>query len=407
MRQGRVYARQDLNLRLLAPEASALSVLSYGRATVVTRLPAHQFLNRLAGKPEHHLVAEGVGFEPTARVLPQQRLSKPASSTSRASLLKAHCIAPLPALPLAPDLSNSPFPGGEGLGLPARAAGIIGFMTGFPLNHYRAFLVDIDGVVVRGGEVLPGATEAIHILRQHGQVLFLTNNSTQSRRGTAARLAGVGLPVGEEEVIPSSYVAAQYLRERFGRVRYWYIGEEGIAEEMELAGHVPSSPTEAEWIVVGVDRQLTYEKLRLALRGLLSGARLIATNRDPTFPTPEGLVPGAGAVVGALTGMGFPPEVVVGKPSPIAFQVALNVIGVAPQEALMIGDRVDTDVAGAKGAGLDAALVLSGVTESADVQKWSIQPDWIAKDISSLARGELFHPWEAGERKGGAEPLMS
>jgi 4-nitrophenyl phosphatase len=182
-------------------------------------------------------------------------------------------------------------------------------------------------------------------------------------------------------------VAAQFLRRRFGSVRFWYIGEEGILEEMRAAGHTLVSAEEAEWIVVGMDRSLTYEKLAQALRALLRGARLLATNEDPTFPTPEGLVPGAGAVVGALRGMGFPPEIVVGKPSPISFQVALEVLGLGPSEVLMIGDRLDTDIAGAQALGMDTALVLSGVTKPEDLTEARIRPTYVAWDLLELVAG--------------------
>ncbi|MFN3346544.1 MAG: HAD-IIA family hydrolase [Candidatus Bipolaricaulaceae bacterium] len=258
------------------------------------------------------------------------------------------------------------------------------------LERYRGFLLDIDGVLVRGGQVLPGAVEALAHLRARGPVLLLTNNSTKSRAGTAERLNRAGIPVAAHEVLPSSYVAARFLHSRYGPVRFWYVGEEGIPAEMVAAGHSLVPPAEAEWIVVGMDRELTYAKLSQALRALLRGARLLATNEDPTFPTPDGLVPGAGAVVGAFRGMGFPPEVVVGKPSPIAFRVALEVLGLSGEEVLMIGDRLDTDVAGAQALGLDTALVLSGVTRREDLRKAGIQPTYVAADLASLVQGVLI-----------------
>ena len=255
------------------------------------------------------------------------------------------------------------------------------------LGRYKGFLLDIDGVLLHGGRALPGAKDALAELRKLGPVLFLTNNSTKSRAGTARRLGEAGISVEPTEVLPSSYVAAKFLGQRFGLVRFWYIGEEGILEEMAAAGHTLVSPKEAEWIVVGMDRSLSYEKLAQALRALLRGARLLATNEDPTFPTPDGLVPGAGAVVGALRGMGFPPEFVVGKPSPIAFQVALEVLGLAPSQILMIGDRLDTDIAGAQALGMDTALVLSGVTKLEDLKDARIRPTYVAWDLAALVGG--------------------
>ncbi len=250
--------------------------------------------------------------------------------------------------------------------------------------------MDIDGVLVRGGTALPGAKEALEELRKRGPVLLLTNNSTKSRAGTAQRLLEAGIPAKAEEVLPSSFVAAKFLLREFGPVRYWFIGESGISEEMEALGHILVRPTEAEWLVVGMDRKLSYEKLAQALQALLRGARLLATNEDPTFPTPEGLVPGAGAVVGALRGMGFPPELVVGKPSPIAFQVALELLGLPPEKVLMIGDRLDTDVAGAQAMGMDTALVLSGVTRQEDLWNAKTRPTFVAQDLAALVREEFL-----------------
>lgn len=257
------------------------------------------------------------------------------------------------------------------------------------LGRYRAFLLDIDGVLVRGGAAIPGATTALAALRKIGRILLLTNNSTKSRKGTADRLVAAGIAVEPEEVLPSSYVAAQFLRTRFGPVRFWYIGESGIPEEMKAAGHVLVAPEEAEWVVVGMDRTLTYEKLALALQALVRGARLLATNEDATFPTPQGLVPGAGAVVGALRGMGFAPEFVVGKPSPIAFQVALELVAARPEEVLMVGDRVETDIAGAAHLRMDTALVLTGVAKEEEAQKGPIRPKYLAQDLLALVQGKF------------------
>ncbi|MFH1609205.1 MAG: HAD-IIA family hydrolase [Candidatus Bipolaricaulota bacterium] len=261
-----------------------------------------------------------------------------------------------------------------------------------PLDHYQGFLLDIDGVLVRGAEPVPGAVEALASLKDRGRVVLLTNNATRSRADMAARLGAAGFAVTADEVVPSAYVAARYLADEHGPVRFWALGERGLVEEMTCAGHSPASPAEAQWVVVGMDRGLTYDKLAQALRALLSGARFLATNRDATYPTENGLVPGAGAVVGALEGMGFPPEQVMGKPSPAAYHIALGVAGVPSDRALMIGDRLETDILGAQGLGMDTALVLSGISTLEDVERQGIRPTWVARDLPALVRGELFPP---------------
>jgi len=260
------------------------------------------------------------------------------------------------------------------------------------LTKYSVFLLDVDGVLLRDSVAIPGSREALEELRKRGRVVLLTNNSTRSRRETAQRLSSLGLSVSPDEVMTSSYVAARYLHERFGPCRVWVIGEAGLTEELACAGHHLVEPDEADWIVAGMDQKLTYRKLALALQGLLKGARFLATNRDATFPTPDGLVPGAGAVVGAIEGMGFPPEQVVGKPSAIAFHIALEAAGAPPEQALMVGDRLETDILGAQRVGLDTALVLSGVSRPEDVDRLGIRPTWMAQDLLALVQGKLVTP---------------
>ncbi|MGQ9734068.1 MAG: HAD-IIA family hydrolase, partial [Candidatus Bipolaricaulia bacterium] len=252
------------------------------------------------------------------------------------------------------------------------------------LRNYRAFLIDLDGVLIRGSLPLPGAAEALERLRElGGKVLIFSNNSTRSRRAFAQRLQGLGFAIESEEVVNSAYILGQRLLELSGPSRAFMIGEEGLKEELELAGHHLVGPEEADFLVVGMDRQLTYEKLRQALRALRRGARFLAANADPTFPTPEGEVPGAGAIVGAITGMGFPPEEVVGKPSPIAFRVALQAAGVSnARNCLVIGDRLETDILGAREAGLDSALVLTGVTSREELERSPIRPTWVAASLA-------------------------
>jgi len=265
------------------------------------------------------------------------------------------------------------------------------------LARYRAFLVDLDGVLIRGQEPLPGAAEALQRLKELGRVIVFSNNSTRSRRAFAERLTQLGLALTPEEIVNSAYIAAQHLRglaeagAGAGSAQVYVIGEEGLREELELAGHRLVPPEEAEFLVVGLDRALTYEKLAGALRALLRGARFIATNVDPTLPAPGGLLPGAGAIVGAIQGMGFPPEVVVGKPSIIAFKVALATAGVSPEECLVIGDRLETDILGANRAGLDSVLVLTGVTKREDLErqergegKQDGKPTWIVESLPAL-----------------------
>jgi len=260
------------------------------------------------------------------------------------------------------------------------------------LDQYRAFLLDIDGVLVRGGEPIPGAVEAVRALQRRGDVLLVSNNSSRSRAGVAERMGDLGFAFKPEAVVPSSYVVARWLLETEGPSSVWTIGEDGLRAELELAGHRIVSPDEAVWLVVGICWDLNYAMLAEALRFLLNGGRYIATNTDATFPTPEGPRPGAGAVVGAIKGLGFQPYAVIGKPSPIAYRIALEHIKADNDAVLMIGDRLETDILGARDSGIDSALVLTGISMREDIESQGIQPTWIAEDLLALARGELHKP---------------
>ncbi len=256
------------------------------------------------------------------------------------------------------------------------------------LDRYAAFILDIDGVLVRDRTPLPGAVEAVKALSARGKLVLLTNNSTKERRVVAESLCSLGFSIRFNQLVTSAYVAARFLRQLHGPVRVWPVGEDGLIRELAAQGHTMNEVHRAEWVVAGMDRQINYEKLAGALQALLGGARLLATNRDATFPTATGQVPGAGAVVGAIEGMGFPPEYVVGKPSELAFHAALEAAGVPADRALMIGDRPETDIAGAARVGMDTALVLSGVGDLKGAGEQGIRPTWIADDIAALAVGK-------------------
>jgi len=262
--------------------------------------------------------------------------------------------------------------------------------TNDPLAHYDGFLVDIDGVLVRGAEPLPGAAESLAKLSERGRVLLLTNNSTRSREQHAEHLRSLGFEIDAEDLLPTSYLAAEHLRLVRGALRVWVLGEDGLREELLTAGHrLAPAPSEADAVVVGMDRSIDYQALSQALDALRAGAQWIATNEDGTYPVPGGLKPGAGAMVGALRGMGFAPDVVIGKPSPVAYDAALRHLAVDRGRVLMIGDRLETDIAGGTGAGLDTALVLGGISTAADVEASPIPPTWIADSFAALVAGAL------------------
>ncbi len=263
-------------------------------------------------------------------------------------------------------------------------------MTHWNLNRYSVFLLDVDGVLLHGEDVVAGACSAFRALQSCGRTFVLTNNATRSRDELAARLSERGFPVSAEQVICSAYAAAIELRSRHGAQPVWALGEHGLIEELSLAGHTTaSSPEQAAWVVAGMDRQLSYAKLADALKALNHGAQLLATNTDATFPTARGSMPGAGAVVGALRGMGFEPDLTIGKPERVLFDLAVQAAGVGRETMLMIGDRLETDIAGGNDFGIDTLLVLTGISTRKSIVATGIKPRWVAESLASVLDGQV------------------
>ena len=256
------------------------------------------------------------------------------------------------------------------------------------LDRYDVYLLDVDGVLVRGSEPIPGSIQAVSELASYGQVLILTNNSTLSRRQTAERLAGLGYCFEAQQVVASSYVACRHLVEQHGEQEVWVLGEEGIREEARLAGHrIVNRPEDAGWIIAGMKRDLCYGDLSAAWRAYEAGAKLVATNTDATFPAPGGFLPGAGAIIGALNGMGIPTEAIAGKPEPLAYHIALEGLASPTDRVLMVGDRLETDILGAHRAEIDGLVVLSGVTTRQTAETSPIRATWVAADLAAAVEG--------------------
>lgn len=260
------------------------------------------------------------------------------------------------------------------------------------LEKYQAFLLDIDGVLVRGGEPIPSAAQAVQALQERGQVLLFSNNSSRSRAVVAEHLGKLGFAFEPEAIVLSSYIAARYLLETEGPSKVWTIGEAGLAKELCLAGHRVVPQEEANWLVVGICWNVNYDMFAEALRFLLNGGRYIATNTDGTFPALGGLKPGAGVIVGAIEAMGFHPHAAVGKPSKIAYRIALEQVQAKKDAVLAIGDRLETDILGAQTVKIDSALVLTGISSKEDIKRQGTRPTWIAADLPALVQGKLQKP---------------
>ena len=235
------------------------------------------------------------------------------------------------------------------------------------LAEKSLFLFDLDGVFYRGKEsrVKIGGTEAVRALRESGRRLFiLTNNSTDSSDTVYERLREFDIPVKKEEVLTSGLLTAEYLRQRHGKVSYFLVGEEGLDVEMRRFGHRRVSREAADFVVVGLDRGVTYEKLDHAARLARNGAGIVATHSSRLYMYKNGPAMATGPIVKAIEYGSRKRALVIGKPSPLMFRIALQRAGCRKEDAVMTGDQVDTDIAGATRAGIDSILVTSGIDKS-------------------------------------------
>jgi glycerol-1-phosphatase len=255
------------------------------------------------------------------------------------------------------------------------------------LRAYDCFLVDLDGVLYRGPEPIPGAAETVAEMKEAGKrVVFVTNNSARTPGRVAEILTGMGIPAAPQEIVTSGLATARLLGDRGIRSAF-VIGEAGLRAALAEAGVevLDGEPEVADVVVVGWDRSADYAKLRTASLLVQRGAELVATNADASYPAPEGVWPGAGALLAVLTTTtGAIPEV-VGKPFAPLLEEALRRGGGG--HALVIGDRLDSDIAGAGGFGLDSLLVLTGVSAPRDLLRSDDLPTFVGGDISVVGLG--------------------
>jgi len=250
----------------------------------------------------------------------------------------------------------------------------------------RGYILDLDGVVYRGKEPLPGAREFIARLRAAGRkIIFLSNASFGSRAAIAAKLRSMGIKCEDSEVINSGYVAAQYIKKKFGKCAVFVAGEQGLIDELQAAG-VQVRKKGARAVVAGFDSHITYEKIADALDLLLAGVPFIASNSDPTYPVENRLLPGAGMVVGALEGCSGRKALVLGKPNPLMLRACLAAMHLKRSEVAVVGDSLKTDVLMANKAKVYSILVLTGVSGRKHAQGACglMKPKLVVKDLREL-----------------------
>ncbi|PQO41983.1 TIGR01457 family HAD-type hydrolase [Blastopirellula marina] len=250
----------------------------------------------------------------------------------------------------------------------------------------KGFLIDMDGVIYRGSQMIPGADKFIRQLRDEGTpFLFLTNNSQRTRRDVATKLSRMGIDVDEQHVFTCAMATARFLAQQKPNGTAYVLGEGGLLNALHQNGYsvVDHDP---DFVVVGEGRTLSWDMLETATQMIIDGAKLIATNDDPNCPTSRGTRPGAGATISFLENATGRKALSIGKPSPLMMRMARKEIGLDTSDTVMIGDTMETDILGGVQMGYQTILVLSGGTKREDVSLHPYQPDLIIPSVAELVR---------------------
>lgn len=258
------------------------------------------------------------------------------------------------------------------------------------LNDIHALIIDMDGVLWRGNSPLPGLSDFFDFLRTRSIPFILaTNNSTKTPGQYLQKLAGFGVTAGPEHILTSSLATAAYLKSEFkDRATVYLVGQEGLHQAMREAGFtvLEDASQPADVVVAGAHFAVTYDLLKYATLLIRRGARFVGTNGDLTFPTEEGLIPGAGAILAAIEAATGVSPTIIGKPERFMFDVAVQKMGSEPGYTAIIGDRLETDILGGQRAGLKTILVTTGVDNEKTIPQKGIQPDAIFGGIDRLVR---------------------
>lgn len=254
-------------------------------------------------------------------------------------------------------------------------------------KRYKCVLADLDGTVNRGSVLIPGAAEVYQRLSQRGvQWMFLSNNATVLAVDLAERIERLGLSVRPGQMINSASALIYILKSERPDATVFVVGERRLATGLEDAGvTLTLDPREADIVVSAMDRTFTYEKLEKAQNAIYRGAEYWATNLDPSLPVEDGVRPGSGSISAAIaTAAGRPPDRVMGKPEPCMAHLALELLDATPEECVVVGDRMETDILFARNAGIDSVLVLTGATDRRRAAEFDFSPDYIINSIADL-----------------------
>jgi NagD protein len=252
------------------------------------------------------------------------------------------------------------------------------------MDGIKNYLTDMDGVILQGSTLLPGAAEFVQRLRAREiPFLILTNNSRFTQRDLQMRLSYMGLEVPPEAIFTSALATAQFLHDQQPEGRAFVIGESGLTTALHDIGYILTDQ-EPEYVVLGETTSYSFQHITWAIRFIAAGARFIATNPDPMGPGEGGIVPATGAVAALISAATGVKPYIIGKPNPLMMRTALRTLDAHSEDSVMIGDRMDTDIVAGIESGLRTILVLSGVTRREQVERFPYRPSWIRESIADV-----------------------
>jgi NagD protein len=255
------------------------------------------------------------------------------------------------------------------------------------IKHY---LMDMDGVIVRGTELIPGVVDFVQRLRaQDIPFLILTNNSQYTPRDLQVRLSYLGLDVPPEAIFTSALATAQFLHGQRPEGRAYVIGESGLTTALHDLGYILTDQ-DPEYVVLGETTTYSFERITRAIRFVEAGARFIATNPDVMGPGQGGIVPATGAVAALISSATGVKPYYVGKPNPLMMRTALRTLDAHSEDSVMIGDRMDTDIIAGIESGLHTILVLTGVTSREQIERYPYRPTWVHESLAEVELGPRY-----------------
>ena len=255
------------------------------------------------------------------------------------------------------------------------------------MKEYNGYLIDLDGTMYRGSEPIDGAATFIDALnKKRIPYLFLTNNSTSTQEAVAQKLRDMGIDTTSDHVFTSSLATAKYIKQQNAQAKCMVIGEHGLYDAIEREG-LTIVDSSCDYVVIGLDRQINYEKLTRACLAIRDGAKFISTNGDIAIPTERGLLPGNGALTSVITVSTGVEPTFIGKPEQIIMKEALKVLGTVKKDTIMVGDNYQTDIRAGINAEVDTLMVFTGVTPYEAYPHLEIKPTYYVQNLREWGWG--------------------